>query len=272
MDNIGIFKQADCCFMNQTDRYTGFTLIELLIVIAIVCLLVAILLPALSLARKVCQRTACQGNIKQVAYAWHMYLDDYDGLFYHSLRADTLYGGWKSLKYPTAQRPLNPYLSLSDLPEKERDAKVLKCPCDMGDIGTQGFSSFSYRGASYRTNILMIGQEQIGPLAGDETEQLLKLKNEINIRLPNLRRDQVDKPERLLLIGDAPWAVQWLPPPYDQGPIWHNHPIHYNLAFLDCHIGFLRVRKGVFVANDYTVIPFEDLYGLAREAQSNFDD
>jgi hypothetical protein len=56
----------------------------------------------------------------------------------------------------------------------------------------------------------MIGQEQIGPLAGDEIEQLLQLRDEINKRLPNHCRDQADQPERLLFIGDTPLAVQWL--------------------------------------------------------------
>ena len=245
----------------------GFTLIELLVVVSIICLLIAIILPVLSSARKIGQRTMCQGNLKQITYAWHMYFEDHDGMFYHDLRADSLYGGWKSLKYPTANRPLNRYLSLSDCPENESEAKVLKCPSDTGDIGTKGFSSFSYRGASYRTNILLVGQEQVGPLAGDETEQLKKLRQEINRRLPNLRYSSVDNPKQVLFIGDSPWAVQWLFPPYGEGPSWHNRHIHYNLAFLDGHVEFLQVQKGILIADRYRVIPFKELYDLAREAQ-----
>jgi len=250
-----------------TTGVPGFTLIELLVVVTIICLLIALILPVLSLARKIGQRTVCQGNLKQVVYAWQMYFEDHDGLFYHALRADTLYSGWRSLKYPTAKRPLNRYLSLTDCPEKESEAKVLKCPSDIGDIGTNGFSSFSYRGASYRTNILLVGQEQVGPLAGDETEQLKRLRQEINGRLSHLRYSSVDHPERVLFIGDSPWAVQWLFPPYGEGPSWHNRHIHYNLGFLDGHIEFLQVQKGILMASRYTVIPFEELYELAREAQ-----
>lgn len=265
-----IVKKLRVC---KTTSVPGLTLIELLVVVSIICLLIAIILPVLSLARKIGQRTMCQGNLRQINYAWHMYFEDNDGMFYHDLRADTLYGGWKSIRYPTATRPLNHYLSLSDCPENESEAIVLKCPSDTGDIGTKGFSSFSYRGASYRTNILLVGQEQVGPLAGDETEQLKQLRQEINGKLPNLRYSSVDHPERVLFIGDSPWAVQWLFPPYGEGPSWHNRHIHYNLAFLDGHVEFLQIQKGILKAgNKYTVIPFEELYDSAREAQLDLSD
>jgi len=51
----------------------GFTLIELLIVIAIIALLMAILLPALSRAREHGKRAVCLNNLKQLTMAWMMY-------------------------------------------------------------------------------------------------------------------------------------------------------------------------------------------------------
>jgi prepilin-type processing-associated H-X9-DG protein len=259
-----IIKKQRVCTKNNIP---AFTLMELLVVMAITCLLIALILPVLGLARKIGRRTICQGNLKQITYSWHMYFEDYDGLFYHNLRADTLYGGWKSLKYPTATRPLNSYLSIPNCPESESEAKVFKCPSDTGDIGTKAFSSFSYRGSSYRTNILLVGQEQVGPLAGEETEELRTLRQEINSRLPHLRFSSIGHPERLLFVGDSPWAVQWLFPPYGEGPSWHEHHIHYNLSFLDGHVKFLQINKGRLINSGYTVIPFEELYELARDAQ-----
>jgi len=56
----------------------GFTLIELLVVISIVALLMAILLPTLSRARKQARAVACQAKLRQWGLVFSMYVDDSD--------------------------------------------------------------------------------------------------------------------------------------------------------------------------------------------------
>jgi prepilin-type N-terminal cleavage/methylation domain-containing protein len=55
---------------------TGFTLVELLVVVAIIALLAALLLPALSRAKASVKRTACTQNLRQIGLGIHLYAGD----------------------------------------------------------------------------------------------------------------------------------------------------------------------------------------------------
>ncbi len=57
-------------------RRTGFTLIELLVVIAIIAILAGILFPVFLAAKSRAHQTACFGNMKQIAGALYLYLND----------------------------------------------------------------------------------------------------------------------------------------------------------------------------------------------------
>ncbi|MBN2456820.1 MAG: type II secretion system protein [Sedimentisphaerales bacterium] len=63
------------------NRQKGFTLMELLIVIAIIALLMAILVPALSKARKQARTVAGLANLRQFGLMWQMYTGDNNSYF-----------------------------------------------------------------------------------------------------------------------------------------------------------------------------------------------
>ena len=59
----------------------GFTLIELLIVIGIIATLISILLPAMSRARQISQRTVCSSNLRQFGISFLNYSEDYNSWY-----------------------------------------------------------------------------------------------------------------------------------------------------------------------------------------------
>lgn len=250
--------------VNQEKR--GFTLIELLAVVAVLSVLIAILLPVFHGVRVLSRRIACQSNLRQIAQAWHMYFDDNSGRFYQGTNADVTFVGWRGLRAPDSPRPLNRYLSLPERPDVEGQAVVAKCPEDTGKDSTAGLSTYTMYGTSYRTNHLMIGPDKMPSLPDPN------LSDEINRRLPGLLFQATSGHSRLLLVGDNGWVSQWWPTSSKIAEGWHRRAQYFNLAFMDGHVGFLRICKGVYVAEEYTVIPFQELCGLARSAQQRTSD
>lgn len=248
----------------------GFALIELLVVIAIIALLLSILLPSLNAAKRLTKRLTCQSNLKQLTVAWHVYLDDYDGTFYRGVNANHLFGGWNGTgdwANDPKDRPLNEHVGLPLKIKTAEGAKAYRCPADDGGIVSipEQVKAYQYFGNSYQTNIILVGPTSIG----DGPTELTELHDAINRRIENLKLSHVStKWSHVPLMGDNNWMIEWNPLYKDKhSKAWHGKARHHNLAFLDGHVEFLEIYKGLYVTSEYSIVPFRELFGLAREVQ-----
>lgn len=240
----------------------GFTLLELLLTIAIVSLLVAILMPSLSAARRLGKRTLCASNLRDIARAWQVYLDDNGGRFLRTTNAAINYGGRQGNGPPqfAVPKPLNRYLNL-DLVVPD-GAEVFHCPSDEGGGGVvAGGSHFNYYGTSYRMNVNLVAQS----LIVDPADPVAPVLYAISARLPTLTTPGGDA-SRVLMLGDFGWPNEASFSSTQRYP-WHGDPRSYNMAFLDGHVDFVRIRKGLHVTELYTLIPFPDLLNWAANLQ-----
>jgi prepilin-type N-terminal cleavage/methylation domain-containing protein/prepilin-type processing-associated H-X9-DG protein len=269
-------------------REDGFTLMELLVVIAIIAILLAISMPALRKAKVLTRRMVCQSNLRQIAMAWHVYIEDHNGRFLQYLNANHEFGGWKGEGGYAISRPLNPYTDLpfyDDKGDGER-TKLYRCPADAGGISQTSLTAYQHYGNSYQTNIMLIGPTQ---LKTNIPEPRKTLHEKINKDLYDIDRDKfllklsdVSNPTRLLLVGDNNWVTQYNPAGdfkiswhiarsrYEEsdGPLkYHSQKYHHNMAFMDGHTEFLRIRKGIYLCGDYNIIPFRQHYNYACEIQ-----
>jgi prepilin-type processing-associated H-X9-DG protein/prepilin-type N-terminal cleavage/methylation domain-containing protein len=77
----------------------AFTLVELLVVIAIMTLLASLLIPALSGAREKSKGVFCLNNLRQLAFAMHLYAGDYEDALPYNMGAQGIHATVESGDY-----------------------------------------------------------------------------------------------------------------------------------------------------------------------------
>jgi prepilin-type N-terminal cleavage/methylation domain-containing protein len=141
----------------------GFTLIELLIVIAIIAILAALLLPALSTAKSKGKRVACVNNLNQLGLAVQMYAADNAGRLPDNLPlnapAYSATNSWVTGNMTVAADATNQVLiQQGKLFPYATHLGVYRCPADPSQVGglprTRSYSMNCWMGSRYMTTEL----------------------------------------------------------------------------------------------------------------------
>lgn len=127
-------------------KVKAFTLIELLVVIAIIALLLAILLPGLSMAKAKAREILCLNNLKQLQICAKLYSADFDGFLPPNRHVYNIATGGPSDGWDDGMTwcaGLAPYDTTTENIERallfpyNRSTKIYRCPADMSRVKTE---------------------------------------------------------------------------------------------------------------------------------------
>jgi prepilin-type N-terminal cleavage/methylation domain-containing protein/prepilin-type processing-associated H-X9-DG protein len=223
---------------NATNCSRAFTLIELLVVMAVIGILAALLLPALSAAKARAKRTACVSNLRQISVGIRLYADDHED----RLPCVVITNGtpwtyqWRFFKELTKS-----YDGLND--PSSPDDTLFACPADIfhyeGDAGVALPAVYVPRGwheeaeadyCSYWFNRLNL---KPNPATGGFYNGIAGWK------ISSIRN-----PVRAVLVQDqsACEPYSWHEPQSlaDLGPNWINDAMN-NVCFVDGHVSYIRI-------------------------------
>ena len=230
----------------------GFTLVELLVVIALIAILAALLLPALSRARARAQGYQCLNNTRQLVLAWQLYSDDHNGRLAYNLGGDATR---KTVVKKTNLNWVNSFLTweldadntnTATLTETamglyaNRAARIYRCPSDRVVSTKQRAVGWSARVRSYSMNA-MVGD------AGELTQKGVNQNNPYYLQF--FRLTDIPQPSEIFVFLDEHpdsindgyflnqfYAKEWV----DLPASYHNGSAAF--AFADGHAQLQRWR------------------------------
>ncbi len=137
----------------------AFSLIELMIVISLLALLMAILLPALSLTRSQACRVVCESNLRQLFLANAGYAIENDGHYVPAAPDITSESGGKYRWHGVRSNPDEPFDPLEGpLSAYLADGKVKECPQKVNFVKEQQWNdNFEQGCGGYGYNMTYIG-------------------------------------------------------------------------------------------------------------------
>lgn len=133
--------------INRSRSGGAFTLIELLVVLAIITVLAALLLPALSSAKAKAQQTGCLNHLRQLGLAWQIYSGDNHGRLVENLPFRSNTNSWVIGEFKHPSPATNPHaIQQGRLFPYVNQTGVYRCPADLPMAGTPPLLSYAMNG------------------------------------------------------------------------------------------------------------------------------
>lgn len=220
-----------------------FTILELLIVVAIIAMLAALLLPALSRAKESGKQISCKNKMKQFALCTEMYSNDHNGYL------PCGYGDYGVINRNDAEVKLMPYLESRTT--NAGDAKIAEshfhCPsasgCSYAPSNPErwlGYSMNAYIVRYYNT-VKVSGHRAISKAA--HAEYPTKLLLMVDGGNPNNTGDL----NEWVTYSIGGWMAS---PDYDTvNHLAQRHSNGLNILFVDGHVSWFS-RNGTLVVSD----------------------
>lgn len=149
-------------------KSTAFTLVELLVVVAIIAVLAALLLPALTRGKARAQRVECISDLNQLGTAFQMFAHDHQGRY----PMQTPFADGGSMELVQAGESINgvfyfSYRHFQTLASELVATKPLVCPADIDRTAAASFAQLQNSNVSYFVDVSADYNLPNSILAGD---------------------------------------------------------------------------------------------------------
>jgi prepilin-type N-terminal cleavage/methylation domain-containing protein/prepilin-type processing-associated H-X9-DG protein len=262
-------------------RQFAFTLIELLVVVAIIAILAAMLLPALSKAKTKAISIACINNLKQLEVCWHLYALDHQDLLapnnsvYAFNTASDLAKGVSWCPGYARYDPSPTNIEAGMLFPYNTSLGIYHCPADFSTVeNLDGTKLPTLRNRSYNLSQSVNGYPEFDPFI---YAYIPYFKKFTQIRNPNPSSCIVFLDESADTLVDAQFGMPtqtyggqntWWDMPSDR------HSRGANISFADGHVDHWRWRvPKVFTGwvTPITAAEAEDYQRVASGIRQRFD-
>ena len=205
----------------------GLTLVEMLVVASVLSTLIMIMLPALDSVKESARAVQCQSNLRQMAMASAVYLEDHNGSYPIAQFLDLSTSTKVTWEITTVVENGSPTYIPGELWDGQGTIEIQQCP---SFDGPDNWSDAPYSGYNYNTSYIGHGQ-------GEAIE-------------PPAKESHVRTPSQCALFGDGGWRsgankfmrAPW-PNPGDStfsgrhaGTQAYRHNHTTNVAFCDGHV------------------------------------